>query len=91
MRAAPAAHVRTAGAALLTELVAAHKEGLIVLPVFTASVPVAQKLGWLSSLGHGEFTRSQWEHMSKAQRRPHVLADVDLNALAALAEQLPDW
>lgn len=83
--------VRTADAVLLTELVAAHKEGLLALPVLASPVPVAQKLSWLSALGHGEFTRAQWDHMSKPKRRARVLADADLEALAAVADQLPEW
>lgn len=83
--------VRTADAALLTELVAAHKEGLIALPVLASKVSVAQKLAWLSSLGLGEFTRSQWDHMSKSSRRARVLRDVNFDEFRVVVDQLPDW
>lgn len=76
--------VRTAGGALLTELVAAHKAGLVCIDRLAARVPVAQKLGWLSSLGLGEFTRAQWDHMSKTDRRAAVLGDADMTAVRAL-------
>lgn len=83
--------IRTAESALLTELVAAHKEGLITLPALAARVPVSQKLEWLSSLGYGEFSRAQWDHMSKRSRRARVLVDVDLATLAEIVEELPEW
>lgn len=83
--------IRTVGSALLTELVAAHKEGLVVVPVLASRVPVAQKIAYLSSLGLGDFTRAQWEHMSKRDRRARVLADADLNELAEVVDGLPDW
>ena len=83
--------IRTAESALLTELVAAHKEGLVSLPVLASRVPVEQKLAWLGSLGYGEFSRAQWEHMSKRDRRARVLADVDLAALVEVVEGLPEW
>lgn len=83
--------IRTAGAALLTELVAAHKEGLVDVPVLASRVPVDQKVAWLSSLGYGEVTRAQWEHMSKRDRRRRVLADIDLDALAEVIDGLPQW
>lgn len=83
--------IRTAGAALLTEIVAAHKEGLVNVPVWAAPVPVDQKVAWLSSLGYGEFSRAQWDHMSKRARRARVLADLDLEALAKVVDALPHW
>ena len=83
--------IRTVESALLTELVAAHKEGLVSVPVLAQRVPVEQKLTWLSSLGYGDFTRAQWEHMSKRDRRSRVLADADLSALAEVVDDLPDW
>ncbi|GAB3582839.1 hypothetical protein GCM10027579_13250 [Calidifontibacter terrae] len=83
--------IRTAESALLTELVAAHKEGLVSLPVLASQVPVEQKLVWLSSLGYGEFSRAQWDHMSKRDRRDRVLRDTDLDVLAEVVEGLPEW
>ena len=83
--------IRTAGSAFLTELVAAHKEGLIVVPTLAASVPVEQKLAWLSSLGYGDFTRAQWEHLSKRARRARIIADLDLAPLTQAVTRLPEW
>jgi len=83
--------IRTADSALLTELVAAHKEGLLSLPVVSDRVPVEQKLSWLSSLGYGEFTRAQWDHASKRERRARVLADVDIDTLTEVVENLSGW
>lgn len=83
--------IRTADSALLTELVAAHKEGLLSVPELAARVPVEQKLAWLSSLGYGEFSRAQWDHMSKRDRRARVLSDLDLDALAEVVDGLPLW
>lgn len=83
--------VRTAEATLLTEIVAAHKEGLVSVPVLASRVSVDQKLAWLSSLGYGEFTRAQWDHMSKKDRRRKVLRDVDWSLLADVIERLPEW
>lgn len=83
--------VRTAGSALLSELVAAHKAGLLSLPVLAARIPVEQKITWLCSLGYGEFSRAQWDHMSKRDRRDRVLRDVDLDALVEVVEGLPEW
>jgi len=59
--------------------------------VLASRVPVAQKIAYLSSLGLGDFTRAQWEHMSKRDRRARVLADADLNELAEVVDGLPDW
>ncbi|MGV0432315.1 hypothetical protein [Corynebacterium sp. 20_84] len=74
--------VRTAGSALLSEIVAAHKTGLINVPALASKrLNVAQKLEWLCSLGLGEFTRSQWEHMSKKARQKSVLDDADLGVV----------
>lgn len=83
--------VRTAGSALLSELVAAHKAGLVSLPVLAARVPIEQKIAWLSSLGYGEFSRAQWDHMSKRDRRDRVLRDTDFDVLAEVVEGLPEW
>lgn len=83
--------IRTAESALLTELVAAHKEGLVSMPVLASRVPVKQKLAWLSSLGYGEFSRAQWDHMSKRDRRDRVLRDTDLDVLAEVVDGLPEW
>lgn len=83
--------IRTAGSALLTELVAAHKEGLVTVPALASRVPIEQKIAWLSSLGYGEFTRAQWEHMSKRDRRARVLADLDPNVLTEVVDGLPLW
>lgn len=80
--------IRTADSAKLTELVAAHKEGLFVVDGLAARVPVIQKLAWLSSLGLGDFSRAQWDHMSKKDRRWRVLADVDLDELAVFVDEL---
>ena len=74
--------VRTAGGALLTEIVAAHKAGLVDVPELASTrLTVKDKLAWLSSLGLGDFSRSQWDHMSKPARRESVLADCDLDAV----------
>lgn len=89
--AAAGRRIRTAESALLTELVAAHKEGLVSLPVLAARVPVDQKLAWLGSLGYGEFSRAQWDHMSKRDRRDRALVDIDLDALSDIVEGLPEW
>ena len=83
--------VRTAGSALLSELVAAHKAGRVSVPVLAARVPVEQKIAWLSSLGYGEFSRAQWEHMSKRDRRDRVLRDTDFDVLTEVVEGLPQW
>ncbi|WP_426727047.1 hypothetical protein ACEN2A_07810 [Corynebacterium auriscanis] len=81
--------IRTADAALLTELVAAHKAGVLTVPMLSArGMTVRDKLAWLSGLGFGEFTKSQWDHMSKKSRRDAVLADADLSGLAALVDDL---
>lgn len=74
--------VRTANGALLTEIVAAHKAGLIdVFVLASKRFTVKEKLAWLSSLGLGEFTISQWNHMSRPERRKSVLADCDLDTV----------
>ena len=83
--------IRTAGSALLTELVAAHKEGLIEVPVLAGKFTVDEKIVWLCSLGYGGFTRAQWDHMSKRDRRARVLADVDVDKLKEVIETLPEW
>ena len=80
--------IRTADGALLTELVAAHKAGLVVVDRLAVRVSVAQKVDWLSSLGMGEFTRAQWDHMSKKDRRSTVLRDADMDAVRAFADEL---
>ena len=83
--------IRTAGSALLTELVAAHKEGLVEVPVLAGKFTVDEKIVWLCSLGYGEFTRAQWDHMSKRDRRARVLVDVDVDKLKEVVETLPEW
>lgn len=80
--------IRSAGGALLTEIVAAHKAGVVVVDRLAAGMPVAEKLGWLSSLGLGEFTRSQWDHMSKKDRRATVLCDADMDAIRTLVDEI---
>ncbi|MDU5615644.1 MAG: hypothetical protein E6049_09440 [Varibaculum cambriense] len=83
--------IRTADSALLTELVAAHKEGLMHVPVLASRVPVEEKLIWLSSLGLGDFTRAQWDHLGKKDRRARVVKSLNLDALADLVENSSDW
>lgn len=81
--------VRTAGSALLTEIVAAHKAGLVDVPELSSSrLTVGDKLAWLSGLGLGEFTRNQWDHMSKKSRRDSVLADCDLDVVRTFLDSL---
>lgn len=81
--------VRTAGSALLSEIVAAHKAGLIDVPELSSSrLTIGDKLEWLSSLGAGEFTRSQWDHMSKRNRREKVLRDANMDEVRALVDKL---
>lgn len=65
-----------------------HKAGLVVVDRLAVRVSVAQKVGWLSSLGMGEFTRAQWDHMSKKDRRSTVLCDADMDAVRAFADEL---
>lgn len=74
--------VRTADSALLTEIVACHKDGRIEVPQLASKrLTVKDKLAWLCSLGLGGFSRSQWDHMSKPGRREAVLADCDVDAV----------
>jgi len=75
----------------LTEIVAAHKEGLIDAPVLGSGAAVDQKLAWLSSLGLGDFTRAQWEHMSKKARRQSVLRDADLDVVRSFLARSDEW
>lgn len=83
--------IRTADAALLTEIVAAYKAGLVDVPELSSKrLAVNDKLAWLSSLGLGEFTRNQWEHMSKTSRRKSVLADCDLGEVRAFLDSLEE-
>lgn len=83
--------VRTAGGALLTEIVAAHKAGLVVVPELASKrLTVKDKLAWLSSLGLGDFSRSQWDHMSKPARRESVLADCDLDEVRSFLNSLEE-
>lgn len=83
--------VRTAGSALLTEIVAAHKAGLVDVPELSSSrLTVDDKIAWLSGIGLGEFTRNQWDHMSKKSRRDSVLADCDLDAVCAFLDSLEE-
>lgn len=83
--------IRTAESALLTEIVAAQKEGLIDVPVLGSAAAVDQKLAWLSSLGLGDFTRAQWEHMSKKARRQSVLRDADLDTVRSFLAASDEW
>lgn len=83
--------IRTADAALLTEIVACHKAGLVSVPELASKrLAVNDKLAWLSSLGLGEFTRNQWEHMSKTSRRESVLEDCDLDAVREFLHSLEE-
>lgn len=81
--------IRTADAALLTEIVAACKAGLVDVPELASKrLTVKDKLAWLSSLGLGDFSRSQWEHMSKTSRRESILADCDLDEVRDFLDSL---
>ncbi len=82
--------VRTDDGATLTELVAGHKEGLWSLPVLASKRPVSDKLAWLSGLGFGDFTRAQWDHMSKRNRRARVLKSVDVDVIKGVVEDVLD-
>ena len=42
----------------------------------------------VEALGHGEFTRAQWEHMSKRDRRARVLDDLNPDDLTKIVERL---
>lgn len=83
--------IYTGKGSFLTDLVAAHKEGLIDVPMLSSSAGVSVKLDWLSSLGCGGFTRSQWDHLCKKDRRARVVKDLDLGELARVVEGLPVW
>ena len=83
--------VYTGKGSVLTDLVAAHREGIIDVPMLSSSASVSQKLNWLSSLGYGEFTRAQWDHLCKKDRRARVIKDIDLGELARIVEDLPTW
>lgn len=83
--------IRTADGALLTELVAAHKAGVLDVPTLASKAPVEQKLAWLGSLGLGEFSRAQWDHMSKKNRRDNVLKSADIGALETLVKESQQW
>ncbi|WP_156831830.1 hypothetical protein [Corynebacterium massiliense] len=73
----------------MSEIVAAHKAGLIDVPELSSSrLTIGDKLEWLSSLGAGEFTRSQWDHMSKRNRRENVLRDANMDEVRALVDKL---
>lgn len=78
--------IRTSGSAMLTELVAGHKEGLWSIPVLASKITVDEKLAWLSRLGYGTFTRSQWDHMGKRDRRARVLKSADMNLITGVVE-----
>ena len=81
--------VRTHESALLAELVVAHHEGLLHVPVLASSrLKVSDKIAWLSSLGLGDFTRNQWDHLYKKSRREYVLKDLDLDELWAFLEHI---
>lgn len=83
--------IYTEKGSVLTDLVAAHREGFIDVPMLSSSASVSQKLDWLSSLGYGVFTRAQWDHLCKKDRRARVIKDVDLGELARIVEDLPTW
>ena len=83
--------IYTGKGSVLTDLVAAHREGLIDVPMLASSASVSTKLDWLSSLGYGEFTRAQWDHLCKKDRRARVVKDLDLGELARIVEDLPTW
>ncbi len=90
-RSAGGRRVRTAGSALLTEIVAAHKAGFIEVPELASKrLSLKNKLAWLSSLGLGEFSKSQWDNMSKTSRRESVLADCDLDEVRAFLDSLEE-
>lgn len=80
--------IRTAGSAFLTELVAGHKAKIWNLPVLSSKISIEEKLVWLRSLGYGDFTRSQWDHMGKKARREKVLADINYADCLAEVEAL---
>lgn len=42
----------------------------------------------LSDLGPGDFTRAQWDHMSKLWRRDAVLADPNLDEVRAFLDSV---
>lgn len=83
--------IYTGKGSVLTDLVAAHREGIIDVPMLSSSASVSQKLDWLSSLGYGGFTRAQWDHLCKKDRRARVIKDIDLGELARIVEDLPTW
>lgn len=83
--------VYTAKSAVLTEIVAAHREGLVSVPMLASKATVSQKLDWLSSLGCGEFTKAQWEHLTKRDRRERVIKNLDLDELVEVVAGLPTW
>lgn len=83
--------IYTEKGSVLTDLVAAHREGIIDVPMLSSSASVSQKLDWLSSLGYGKFTRAQWDHLCKKDRRARVVKDIDLGELARIVEDLPTW
>lgn len=64
--------VRSDGGVILQRIVAAHRLGFATVPMLDAKVSVNEKLVWLSSLGFGEITRSQWDHLTKADRLSRV-------------------
>ncbi len=64
--------VRSDGGVVLQPVVAAHRLGLASVPMLDAKISVREKLDWLSSLGFGDFTRAQWDHLTKADRLSRV-------------------
>ncbi|WP_215523260.1 hypothetical protein [Varibaculum prostatecancerukia] len=64
--------IRSDGRVVLQRVVAAHRLGLASVPMLDAKISVREKLDWLSSLGFGDFTRAQWDHLTKADRLSRV-------------------
>lgn len=87
--------VRSDGGVLLQRIVAAHRLGMATVPMLDLKVPVAEKCAWLSSLGFGEFTRAQWDHLTKADRLSRVgrslQSSVWLETLDVIENLPPAW
>lgn len=81
--------VRTAGGAFLSEIVASHKAGLVDVSILSSrSLKLSEKLNWLSSLGFGDFSRYQWDNLSKKSRRESVISDADLDEIRDFVKSL---